>query len=82
MSKKAFLVILVLSLVLNYIALITDSILQNTFIAGDAGFPFKFSNGGITGGESTNYFLLLFDLIFWFVVVYFIWRILKRGKHH
>lgn len=80
MSKKAFVVILILSVVVTYGAAFVDALISNTLLAGEAGFPLKFSRGTMFGGGSTNYLLMILNIFFWFVVIWGIWKILQRIK--
>jgi len=44
MSKKALVVILVLSVVVTYGVAFADVLKRNSFLAGEAGLPFRFSS--------------------------------------
>lgn len=75
MSKKAFVVILVLSLVVTYGASLVDSLLNNTLLAGESGFPFKYSSSTLFGRGSINGGTMLLDIAFWFVILFGIWKL-------
>jgi len=77
MSKKAFVVILVLSVVLNYTAGFVDALQNNTLLAGESGFPFKDSRGTLFGKGSIDYTMMLLNIAFWFVVIWIIWKVIS-----
>lgn len=77
MSKKAFVVILVLSVVVTYGVAFIDDLRRNSLLAGEGGVPFRFSSGTLFGSGSINYLMLLIDIAFWFVVIWIIWRIIS-----
>ncbi len=74
MSIKSGVIILVLSVVVTYGISIADSIINNTLVAGSAGLPLKFASGSMFGGSDTDYAMLLLDIIFWFVIVWVVWK--------
>lgn len=78
MTKKAFVVILILSVVTNYAAALIDALIRNSLLGGSAGLPFKFASGTLFGEAHTNYLTLFFNIIFWFVVIWIAWRLVKR----
>lgn len=77
MSKKAFFIILVLSVVVNEVALYVDAILRDSLVAGEGGIPLRFSSGSFLGGSSINYLNFSIDIIFWFVIMWLIWKALS-----
>lgn len=77
MSKKSFIVILVLSIVTTYAVAIIDALMRNSLLAGNAGFPFRFSSSYFFG-ESTNFLMLLLDIAFWFLILWLIWKFVFR----
>ena len=77
MSKKAFVVILVLSVVVTYGVAIIDALIRNSLLAGEAGFPFRFSSSYFFG-ESTNFLMLILDIVFWFIIIWLIWKLLYK----
>lgn len=80
MTKKSFVVILVLSIVVNEIVLYIDALIRNSVVAGQGGFPLRFTSSSSFGNASTNWTALLFDILFWFLVIWGVWRIIKRSK--
>lgn len=78
MSKKLFLIILVLSVVVTYGVSITSDLISGSIIAGNSGFPFKFASGSLFGEGSTNYLMLILDIIFWFVVIWVVWKLIMK----
>ena len=75
MSIKAFLIILVLSVVVTYgVAIIDDSINMGK---NPTGLPFGFASFNFLGG-STDIAMLVLNIIFWFVVILIIWKVLKK----
>lgn len=80
MSKKAFVVILILSVIVTYVVAIIDAIMNTN--ANQAGLPFKFGSYTLFSTATTNYPFLLLDIAFWFVIIWVIWKILlKLSKH-
>lgn len=77
MSKKAFFLILVLSVVVTYGMAIIDALRRNSFLAGEAGVPFRFSSSYFFG-ESTDYVMLILNIAFWFAVIWLIWKALQK----
>lgn len=69
MSKKTFIIILVLSVVVTYlIALIQFS---------SGGLPFRFSSFNLLGSE-TNVGMLILDIVFWFIILFGVWTLIKK----
>ena len=75
MSKKAFVVILVLSVVVTYAAAFVDEIINTS--KNTTGLPFGFASFNFLGG-STNNLMLVLDIAFWFVILWLIWKFLFR----
>jgi hypothetical protein len=73
MSKKRFVVILVLSVVVTYGVAVVDDLRRNSLLAGEGGVPFRFSSGTLFGSGNTNYLMLTLDIFFWFVVIWIVW---------
>ncbi len=71
MSKKVFVVILVLSVVVTYGAAFVDDVINPS--KNPTGFPFGFASFNFLGG-STNSLMLIFDIVFWFVVIWGVWK--------
>jgi len=78
MSKKAFVVILVLGMVVTYITAIVDILLSGSVIAGKSGIPFRFSSSSLFGGSSIDYPMLLLDIAFWFVIIWGVWKVISK----
>ena len=78
MNKKAFVVILVLSVVVTYGAAFVDVLLSGSVIAGKSGIPFRFGSSSLFGGSSIDYPILLVDIVFWFAVIWGIWKLLPK----
>lgn len=80
MTKRSFVVIVLLSLLVTFIADILDGLVNNTFIGGKSGFPFKDSlSMGFEGGTSYPHMFAL-NVIFWFVVIWGIWKLLQKAS--
>lgn len=75
MSRKAFVVILVLSVVVTYISAYIDFAFNIT--TGKIGIPFGFSSVSLMG-SSTDYTVLFLDIVFWFVIIWVIWIVLQK----
>lgn len=71
MSKKSFVVILILSLVVTYGAAYLDFVFNIT--TGAVGLPFGFSYFNFLG-SSTDQKAFLLDIVFWFGVIWLIWK--------
>jgi len=78
MSKKALVIILVLSVVVTYGIALVDVLFNQSILAGESGVPLRFDSSSLFGGGSTNYLNLLLDIIFWFLVVLAIWKLLQK----
>lgn len=77
-SPKAFIIILVLSVVVTYGASLVDSLLNNTLLAGESGFPFKYSRSTLFGRGSINGMMMFLNVAFWFVVILGVWKVLQK----
>lgn len=75
MTKKSFAVILILSIIVTYGAAFTDFLLNIS--KGAIGLPFGFSRFNFFGAETENTMFLL-DIVFWFIVIFGIWKFLQR----
>ncbi|MDP2585682.1 MAG: hypothetical protein Q8P29_02260 [Candidatus Levybacteria bacterium] len=75
MTRKSFVVILILSVIVTYISAFVDALIRNTLLGGEAGFPFKFSSATMFGSGSTNYLLMVLNILFWFAIIWGIGRI-------
>ena len=80
MNKKIFVIILALSIVATYGATFIDALISNTLLGGEAGFPLKFSRATIFGGGTTDYSLMTLNIIFWFMIIWYIWKVLHKKK--
>lgn len=78
MSKKVFVVILVLSVVVTYGGSLVDSIVNNTLLAGESGFPFKYSRSTLFGRGTIDGAMMFLDIAFWFVVIFSIWKVFQK----
>lgn len=75
MSKKAFVGILILSVVTTYGTALLDFAFNIT--TGKIGIPFGFSSVSLMG-SSTDYTTFLVDIAFWFVIIWLIWEVLLK----
>ena len=75
-----YLILLVLSVIVTEVVAVIDSIQNNTFTGGGlSGFPLQFSSSAnLFGGGRVNSTNLLLDILFWFVVLFLIWKLLKK----
>lgn len=78
MSKKAFIIILVLSLVVTYGASIVEALLNGSILMGQSGWPLRFGYSSFFGGSSINYVMLILDIVFWFFIIWLVWFGIKR----
>lgn len=78
MTKKSFFIILILSVVVTYIVEIAQSLFTNSSIAGSGGLPFAFTSSALFGSPSTDYLMLIIDILFWFIVILVIWKVLQK----
>lgn len=77
MSKKELGVILVLSVVVTYVIAVIDALMRNSLLVGSAGLPFKFASGYL-GSSNTNDLMFILNIVFWFLVIFGIWKILQK----
>ena len=75
MSKKALVVILVLSVVVTYVAAFVDFAFNIS--TGAVGLPFGFSRFNFFGAE-TDQTALLLNIVFWFAIIWIIWKVLQK----
>lgn len=75
MNKKEFGIILVFSVILTYGATFVDEIINVS--KNTTGLPFGFASLNFMGG-STNNITLILDIIFWFAVIFGIWKLLQK----
>lgn len=76
MTKKSFVVILILSVVTTYGTALADFSLGIS--KNEIGLPFGFSRLNFLGAETENAMLFL-DIIFWFLIIWGIWKVLFKG---
>ncbi len=75
MGKKSFIIILVLSVVITIgVPLISFSLGQYKLAKG---LPLEYVEFSFLGG-STNYSTFLIDIIFWFVIIWVVWKLLTK----
>ncbi len=80
MSKKSFVVILILSVVVTWLAKEVQGVLNFSLGGLDVGLPLSFYKCSFISSCTINYGMLVIDIVFWFVVLFVIWKfILKRG---
>lgn len=88
MSKKAFIIILVLSVVIWYIsrvvqALIEVYILKTSQISlypssiSETGFPIA---RNMSQSENSYYFICILNIILWFIILFGIWKLIKKNS--
>ena len=80
MTKKSFIFIAILSFFAANIADILDGVINNTFIGGRSGFPFKDSLSLGFEGETSYTHMFILNILFWFVIIFIIWRVLKKVR--
>lgn len=75
MTKKSFVVILILSAIVAIIGPVIAFGLGLGNISD--GFPLKWSTFNFLG-SNTDYGALLMDIVFWFVIIWGIWKVLQK----
>ena len=78
MSKKSFVIILVLSVVVTYGVAVIDVLINGNILAGKSGFPFRFGSTSLFGGSEINYPIFILDIVFWFVVIFVGWKLISK----
>ena len=77
MTKKSFIVILILSIVISIFVPVAAFTLGVRFMSD--GFPLKWSTSfGL--GSSTDYNALLLDIILGFIVIWGVWKLIQNSK--
>ena len=76
MTKKSFVVILILSVFTTYGLGIMDALANSSI--NQAGLPLKFGSYALFGTANTNYSILILDIAFWFLIIWGIWKLIKR----
>lgn len=79
MSKKGLVIILILSVVVTYGVAIADALMNPS--ASQAGLPLKFGSYALFGTASTNYLTLFIDVVFWFVIIWLVWKVISKIRH-
>ena len=80
MTKKLFVVILILSIVATYVTTFIDALVNKTLLGGEAGFPFKYSSSTLFGEGETNYLLMVLNIVFWFLVIWGVWKLIHKSR--
>ena len=75
MSKKLAVIIFILSTLIAIVGPVIAFSLSIPII--NDGFPFKWSTFNFLG-SNTDYGALLMDIIFWFIVIWGIWKVLPK----
>jgi len=78
MNKKSFFIILILSVIITYGLSLIDALANSS--ANQAGLPFKFGSYALFSTASTSYSILTLDIIFWFVIVWGIWKLIQKSR--
>lgn len=78
MSIKAAIIIFILSLVVTYASSFITSLFDSTLLGGEAGFPFKFSSATLFGRGSIDYVMMFANIIFWFFLIFIIWKLFAK----
>ncbi len=73
MSKKSFVVIAILSVIITYGVAMINDLISGSLVGGKGGLPFSFASGSSTDG-----LLLALDIIFWFVIIWGIWKLFRK----
>ena len=74
---KKVVILLILSVVVTLVIGLGDFAMNQNSI--QAGFPFKFTSAALMfGNAETNYLILVLDIIFWFIILYIIWTLIKK----
>lgn len=76
MSKKSFVVILIFSVIATYGVASLDLVF-NVSKGRLIGLPFGFSSFNFFGSETESTMLLL-DVVFWFLIIWGIWKLFKK----
>lgn len=79
MSKKSGMIILVLSVVVTWLVKEVQGVLNFSLGGLDMGLPLTFYKCSFISSCSISYVMLLVDIVFWFVVIWFTWaQVIKR----
>ncbi|MDO8658194.1 MAG: hypothetical protein Q7K55_05615 [Candidatus Levybacteria bacterium] len=77
-TKKSFVVILILSFFTARIADFVDEVLNGTLLVGKSGFPFKDDTTTILGGGTFNNYMFALNVLFWFIVLFILWKLFQK----
>ncbi len=75
MSKKSFVIILVLSVITTYVIAILNDLISGSLVGGKGGLPLKFASGSSTDGT-----LLILDIVFWLIVIWGIRKLIQNSR--
>lgn len=75
MTKKSFVVILILSVAVTYGAAFVDDAINLT--KNPTGLPFGFASFNFLGGSNNNLMLTL-DIAFWFLIIWVLLKIIRQ----
>ena len=64
----------ILSVLITFLVSVIDAILRNQLVAGFVGIPLRFSDVSLFGGGETNIVNLILDFIFWFLILWLVWK--------
>ena len=78
MSIKSFIVILVLSVVVTWLTKEVSGILNFSLGGLNVGLPLGFYQCAFISSCNINYLLLVIDILFWFVIIWAIWKIFVK----
>lgn len=75
---KKFIILLVLSVVVTYGVMLFQAILFSSLVAGSGGFPLSFTSSSLFSTPSTDYLMLFLDIIFWYIILFVIWKLILK----
>ncbi|HCB23184.1 hypothetical protein A3B42_04800 [Candidatus Daviesbacteria bacterium RIFCSPLOWO2_01_FULL_38_10] len=74
MSKKSFVIILILSVVVTWLIKEIQGVLKFSLGGLDVGLPISFYKCSFISSCTIDYGMLVIDIIFWFVVIWGTWK--------
>ena len=77
-SKKAFLIILGLSIVITWLTKEIGGVLNFSLGGLKAGLPLNYYQCSFISSCNTYYLQLVVDIIFWFLVIFIAWKLLGK----
>lgn len=77
MSKKGLVINLILSVPVTYGVAFGEGVVGGHFLSY-GGLPFRFTSGSFLGG-SVNEIMLILDILFWFIVLLVIWKVIQKA---